>query len=106
MATANTTNNNPASMLAPGGSVPGIMAGAGAPILVVTILSMVILPLPPLALDVLFTFNISLSLIVLLAVVYTRRPLEFAVFLIRPPPLVTTTKLIITRMVKTTSPTV
>ncbi|HAD08130.1 MAG TPA: flagellar biosynthesis protein FlhA [Porticoccaceae bacterium] len=67
-------------MLAPGGSVPGIMAGAGAPILVVTILSMVILPLPPLALDVLFTFNISLSLIVLLAVVYTRRPLEFAVF--------------------------
>ncbi len=80
MATANTTNNHPGGMLAPGGSLPGIMAGAGTPILVVTILSMVILPLPPLALDVLFTFNISLSLIVLLAVVYTRRPLEFAVF--------------------------
>src|SRR5690349_23132775 len=41
---------------------------------------MVILPLPPLALDVLFTFNIALSLVVLMAVFYVARPLEFGVF--------------------------
>ena len=41
---------------------------------------MLILPLPPMALDVLFTFNISLSLIVLLVVVYTLRPLNFSSF--------------------------
>lgn len=80
MAVAPTKTSKAVGLLAPGGRLPGLMTGAGAPILVVTILSMVILPLPPLALDVLFTFNISLSLIVLLAVVYTRRPLEFAVF--------------------------
>ena len=43
-------------------------------------LSMIVLPLPPLTLDMLFTFNISLSLVVLLAVIYSGRPLEFAVF--------------------------
>ena len=41
---------------------------------------MVILPLPPLALDVLFTFNIALSLIVVMAVFYVSRPLDFGVF--------------------------
>jgi flagellar biosynthesis protein FlhA len=80
MATSDTpTANNPAAE--PGtGNLLGILSGVGAPLLVVTILSMVILPLPPIILDVFFTFNISLSLIILLAVVYTRRPLEFAVF--------------------------
>ena len=39
-----------------------------------------VLPLPPFLLDVLFTFNISLSLIILLAVIYVRRALEFASF--------------------------
>jgi len=39
-----------------------------------------VIPLPPLALDVLFTFNIALSLVVILVAVYTPRPLEFAVF--------------------------
>ncbi len=43
-------------------------------------LAMMVLPLPPLALDLLFTFNISLSLVVILAVIYVRRPLDFAVF--------------------------
>ena len=41
---------------------------------------MMVLPLPPFVLDVFFTFNIALSLIVLMAVVYIRRPLEFAAF--------------------------
>ena len=52
----------------------------GAPILVLLIIGMLVLPLPPMALDVLFTFNISLSLIVLLVVVYTLRPLNFSSF--------------------------
>lgn len=53
---------------------------AGIPVLVVLILAMVVLPLPPFLLDVLFTFNIALSLIVLLACVYSRSPLDFSVF--------------------------
>jgi flagellar biosynthesis protein FlhA len=54
--------------------------GLGVPLLVMTILSMMVLPLPPFLLDLLFTFNISLSLIILLAVIYVRRALEFAAF--------------------------
>ena len=54
--------------------------GLGAPILVLAILAMMVIPLPPFLLDIFFTFNIALSLIVLLAVVYSLRPLEFAVF--------------------------
>lgn len=54
--------------------------GLGAPIVLVMLLAMVIIPLPPIALDMFFTFNITLSLVVMLVVVYTRRPLEFSVF--------------------------
>ncbi|MDQ2695965.1 MAG: FHIPEP family type III secretion protein, partial [Pseudomonadota bacterium] len=54
--------------------------GLGAPVLLVVILTMVVIPLAPLALDLLFTFNIALSLVVLLACVYSQRPLDFAVF--------------------------
>ncbi|PCH85518.1 MAG: flagellar biosynthesis protein FlhA [Piscirickettsiaceae bacterium] len=54
--------------------------GLGAPILILVMLSMLVLPLPPFALDLLFTFNIALSLIVLLVVVYSLKPLDFAVF--------------------------
>ena len=50
------------------------------PILLLCVLAMVILPLSPLMLDILFTFNIALSLLVLLVSVYTRRPLDFAAF--------------------------
>ncbi len=57
-----------------------IIAGLGTPLVVVMMLSMVILPLPPVMLDLLFTFNISFSLIVLLAVIYAERPLEFTAF--------------------------
>lgn len=55
-------------------------AGAGVPLLILAMLAMVVLPLPPLVLDALFTFNIALSLMVMLAVVYVMRPLDFAVF--------------------------
>lgn len=54
--------------------------GLGAPLLVMAILAMMVIPLPPFLLDIFFTFNIALSLVVLLAVVYSLRPLEFAVF--------------------------
>ncbi|MBL3590576.1 MAG: flagellar biosynthesis protein FlhA [gamma proteobacterium endosymbiont of Lamellibrachia anaximandri] len=55
-------------------------AGLGAPLVLVMLLVMVIIPLPPIMLDMFFTFNITLSLVVMLVVVYTRRPLDFAVF--------------------------
>jgi flagellar biosynthesis protein FlhA len=57
-----------------------LTSGIGAPVAVLAVLAMVVLPLPPLALDVLFTFNIALSLVVLMAVFYVSRPLDFGVF--------------------------
>lgn len=51
-----------------------------APLIVMVILAMMILPLPALVLDMLFTFNICLSVIVLMAVVYSERPLDLGVF--------------------------
>jgi flagellar biosynthesis protein FlhA len=54
--------------------------GAGAPIVMLAALAMVMLPLPPFLLDILFSFNIALSLVILLAVIYVMRPLEFAAF--------------------------
>jgi flagellar biosynthesis protein FlhA len=54
--------------------------GLGVPLLVMVILAMMVLPLPAFLLDVFFTFNISLSLMILLAVIYVRRALEFAAF--------------------------
>ncbi|MBU2674033.1 flagellar biosynthesis protein FlhA [Hafnia paralvei] len=54
-----------------------ILAG---PILILMILSMMVLPLPPFILDLLFTFNIALSIMVLLVAMFTQRTLEFAAF--------------------------
>ncbi len=54
--------------------------GAATPVVVIAILAMVIVPLAPIVLDALFTINIALSLVVMLAVVYVRRPLEFSIF--------------------------
>jgi flagellar biosynthesis protein FlhA len=54
--------------------------GLGAPLVIVMILAMIVLPLPPFLLDLFFTFNIAFSLIILLVVLYTMKPLEFAVF--------------------------
>jgi flagellar biosynthesis protein FlhA len=50
------------------------------PAFLVTILAMIMLPLPPVLLDVLFTFNIVLALIVILVSVSSKRPLDFSVF--------------------------
>jgi flagellar biosynthesis protein FlhA len=51
-----------------------------APVLIIMMLSMMILPLPPFALDILFSFNIALSIIVLLTSMYTVKPLDFIAF--------------------------
>src|SRR5512139_380384 len=52
----------------------------GIPLLLLTVLAMMTLPIPPLLLDALFSFNIALSLVVLLVAVYALRPLDFEVF--------------------------
>ncbi|MBB1405987.1 flagellar biosynthesis protein FlhA [Pseudoalteromonas sp. SG44-5] len=54
--------------------------GVGTPLMVLAALGMVILPLPPFLLDILFSFNIALALVVLLVTVYTMKPLEFGMF--------------------------
>ncbi|WP_339387688.1 flagellar biosynthesis protein FlhA [Vibrio caribbeanicus] len=56
------------------------MPAVGAPIMVLATLAMVILPIPAFLLDLFFTFNIALAMVVLLVTVYTRRPLDFAAF--------------------------
>jgi len=54
--------------------------GAGAPLVVLLALAMMMLPLPTFLLDILFSFNIALSLVIVLAVVYVMKPLDFAAF--------------------------
>ena len=58
----------------------GGVRGLAGPILIVMILSMMVLPLPPFLLDILFTFNIALAVMVLLVAMNTTKPLDFAVF--------------------------
>jgi len=52
----------------------------GAPLMIMVLLAMMVIPLPPLALDIFFSFSIALSLIVLLVGVYIMKPLDFAIF--------------------------
>ncbi|MCX4164757.1 MULTISPECIES: flagellar biosynthesis protein FlhA [Paraburkholderia] len=64
---------------------PDVLAGTNlralaGPVLICMILGMMILPLPPFLLDLLFTFNIALSVMVLLVSMYTMKPLDFAAF--------------------------
>ena len=57
-----------------------LIQGAAAPLLVVAILSMMVLPLPPWMLDTFFTLNISAALMVMMVAAYMIRPLDFAAF--------------------------
>lgn len=50
------------------------------PLLILMILGMMIVPLPPFALDLLFTFNIALAIMVLMVSMFTQKPLEFSAF--------------------------
>src|SRR5882672_7450090 len=72
MAEAAITTGSPLRML--------LKAGIGLPVGVLAALAMVVLPLPPIALDALFTFNIALSIVIVMAVFYVARPIEFGVF--------------------------
>ena len=56
------------------------LRGLGIPVLVLLIMAMLVLPLPPLMLDVLFTFNIVVGLVVIMVAINTRKPLEFSAF--------------------------
>ena len=56
------------------------LSGLGAPAIMLMMLAMIVLPLPPMALDLLFTVSIALSIMVLMASVYATRPLDFGVF--------------------------
>lgn len=55
-------------------------SGIGIPLGILALLAMVVVPLPPFLLDVFFTFNIALSLVVLMVSIYAKRPLDFAIF--------------------------
>lgn len=57
-----------------------LTSGLGVPVALLVMLAMIVVPMPPFLLDVLFTFSIALALVVLLATVYVKRPLEFSVF--------------------------
>ncbi len=59
---------------------PENLKALAAPILIILILSMMVLPLPPFMLDLFFTFNIAMSIMVMLVALYTLKPLDFSVF--------------------------
>ncbi|QCB46809.1 flagellar biosynthesis protein FlhA [Hydrogenophaga sp. PAMC20947] len=58
----------------------GWAQGLAAPLLVITVLSMMVLPLPAWLLDTFFSLNIALALMVMMVSAYMRRPLDFSVF--------------------------
>lgn len=57
-----------------------VMSGLGAPLVLLAIMGMVILPMPAFLLDVLFSFNIALSLVIILVSVFTKKPVDFGIF--------------------------
>jgi flagellar biosynthesis protein FlhA len=61
--------------------MPTVRSGRiGIPLIILSILAMIILPLPPLLLDILFTFNIAMAILVLLVSVSAKSPLDFSLF--------------------------
>ena len=56
------------------------LGALAAPLLIIMILGMMVLPIPPFLLDLLFTFNIALAMIVIMVSMYTIKPLDFASF--------------------------
>jgi flagellar biosynthesis protein FlhA len=57
-----------------------IVSALGAPIAVMMVLAMMVLPLPPFALDLFFTFNIAMAIMVMMVASHMVRPLDFAAF--------------------------
>ena len=58
----------------------GMVRALGAPIAVILVLAMMVLPLPPFALDLLFTFNIAMAVMVMMVAAHMIKPLDFAAF--------------------------
>jgi flagellar biosynthesis protein FlhA len=58
----------------------GLLKSLGVPIFVVLVLAMMVLPLPAFALDLLFTFNIAMALMVMMVAAHMVKPLDFAAF--------------------------
>jgi flagellar biosynthesis protein FlhA len=65
------------ALLGPRAAVVGAL---GAPIAVLLVLAMMVLPLPPFALDLLFTFNIAMAIMVMMVASHMVKPLDFAAF--------------------------
>ena len=59
---------------------PALLKSLGAPVFIVMVLAMMVLPLPPFMLDLLFTFNIAMALMVMMVASQMVRPLDFAAF--------------------------
>ena len=57
-----------------------LLKSLGAPVFIVMVLAMMVLPLPPFVLDLLFTFNIAMALMVMMVASQMIRPLDFAAF--------------------------
>ena len=57
-----------------------VLSGLAAPVLVIAVLALMVLPMPPWMLDAFFSLNIALSLVVMMVAAYMRKPLDFAVF--------------------------
>src|SRR3990167_6266149 len=62
------------------GTNAGALQGLSAPLLVVAILALMVLPIPPWLLDAFFTLNIAVALMVMMVAAYMLRPLDFAAF--------------------------
>ncbi len=56
------------------------LQGVGAPLLVIAVLALMVLPIPPWLLDTFFTINIAIAVMVMMVAAYMRRPLDFAAF--------------------------
>ncbi len=70
----------PSSALMPTHWRDWMRSGLGVPIFMMVLLAMMVVPLPPFLLDILFSFSIALALVILLTGVYTQKPLDFASF--------------------------
>src|ERR1044072_2246241 len=62
------------------GPKAGAIRALMAPLFVILVLAMMVLPLPPFALDLLFTFNIAMALMVMMVAAYMIKPLDFSAF--------------------------
>lgn len=63
------------------GNVRSLLQGnLGIPIMLMVLLGMMTLPVPPFLLDIFFTFNIALAIVVLMVSIYAGKPLDFAIF--------------------------